>query len=240
MKRKITQTEYDALTDALKALYKQDGDVWLLELEDDESFNQLKEEKRREKEAREAAEARAAKLQKEKDDAAEAERLAKEEAARKDGDVEALENSWKEKHDRDVKAARAEGDAAKAALTNMLVRNVARDMAEAICTVPDLIVDQISSRLTVEITDGEAITRVLSADKKPSALSLDDLRKEFVDNPKFASIMKSSDAGGGGANHTRDGNGVPPKKLSEMTATEEAAFANKHPEQYKRMLEGRG
>ena len=99
-------------------------------------------------------------------------------------------------------------------------------------------VDKIKARLDLEIADGVPITRVLDAAGKPSALSLDDLKKEFVDNKSYAAIIKASDANGGGAGPSSDGNGVPNKKLSEMTATEEAKFANENPTEYQRMVNG--
>lgn len=238
MKRKITQAEFDALSEALQALYKKDGDVFILELEDDESFTALKDEKRREKEARELAEAELAKRKKADEAAAEALRLEREKAAKAAGDVEALETSWKEKHEKDVAAARSEGEAAKLALKGIFINKVAQDIASAISTVPDLLVDRIRSRLDLEITDGVPITRVLDVNGKPSALSLEDLKKEFVDNKSYAAIIKASDANGGGAGEGNDGNGVPSKKLSEMTATEEAKFANEHPTEYQRMVNG--
>lgn len=238
MKRKITQAEFDALSDALKALYKKDGEAFILELEDDESFSALKEEKRKEKEAREVAEAELAKRVKADEAAAETLRLEREKSAKASGDVEALESSWKEKHEKDVAAARSEGETAKAALKGIFINKVAKDIADAISTVPDLIVDKIRARLDLEISDGVPITRVLDANGKPSALSLDDLQKEFVDNKSYAAIIKASDAIGGGAGAGNDGNGVPKKKLSEMTATEEAQFANKYPAEYQRMVNG--
>lgn len=238
MKRKITQAEFDALSEALQALYKQDGDSWILQLEDDPAFDALKEEKRKEKEAREAAEAELAKRKKADDDAAEALRVEREKAAKAAGDVEALEKSWKEKHEADVAAAKAAGTQATSALKSIFINKVAADLAAEISTVPDLMVDKIKARLDLEIADGTPITRVLDVNGKPSALSLDDLKKEFVDNKSYAAIIKASDAQGGGAGAGNDGNGVPGKKLSEMTATEEAKFANDHPAEYARLVNG--
>lgn len=237
LKRKINKDAFDALDDAQKAFYKQDGDNYLLDV-DDEAFDALKEEKRKAQEAKDTLEAELAEMRRKSAAAEEKAREDAAKAAKAAGDVDALEKSWKEKHERDVAAARTDGQKATLALKNLFVNQVANNMANEISTVPDLLVDRIKARLDLEISDGMPITRVLTADGKPSALSLDDLKKEFVDNKSYAAIIKGSNAHGGGAGGGRDGDGVPNKKLSEMTATEEAKFANENPEAYARMVNG--
>lgn len=229
LKRKLTTAEYDALSDALKGEYKQDGDSYVLDVEDDPAFSSLKEEKRRLKEQLDAAQA-------EKTAREEAERLAREEAAKSKGDVDALEKSWKEKYERDLKTEQDKATAANAALQTAFVDSTAQALAQEISLVPTLMVDLIKRRLRVEIVEGAPITRVVDAAGRPSALSVTDLKKEFVDNPEFAAIIKGSNANGGGANGRDKPGGAQPKKLSEMTATEEAKFANEHPEEYSALI----
>ena len=72
-------------------------------------------------------------------------------------------------------------------------------IANEISTVPDLMSGAISARLTTEIVDGKATTRVLDQDGKPSALTVEELKKEFVANEKFSSIIVGSNASGSGA-----------------------------------------
>lgn len=235
LKKLIDKAAFDALSADLQSEYTLGADdKYHLDLEDDDAAA-LKRAKDHEKEKRLAAEEKLREREAADEAAAEELRLAKEEAARKAGDVEALETSWREKHEAAVAEAKADGERSRNALKAVFVNKVATEMANAISTVPDLIVDKIKARLDLEIHEGQPITRVLSADGKPSALSLDELRKEFVDNKSYAAIIKASDAQGGGAGAGGDGDGVPGKKLSEMTATEEAKFANEHPEQYARM-----
>lgn len=232
LKRKITKAEYDALSDVLKAEYKAEGDAYVLDV-DDPAFAALKAEKEEEKRKREKAEADL----KARDDAkAEADRKAAEDAARAAGDVAALEKSWKEKAERDVAAEAAKTAATTAALRALLVDTQAQKIADAICTVPALLVDKIKERMTVEIHDGVPVVRVLTADKKPSALSVADLQKEFLDNPLYKAIIKGSNSSGGGAGGSGEGGGAGQKKLSEMTGVEEVAFANAHPEEYRKMI----
>lgn len=237
LKRKIDKATYDTLSDDLKAEYKQDGDNYVLDVEDS-GFDALKEEKRREKERADALQARLDKDAADKAAAEEKARKEAEKAAKAAGDVEALEKSWKEKYDRDLQAEKDKTKASTAALEAVFVNKVARDMAEKISTVPDLLIDQIKKRLTVETTDETPITRVLDAAGQPSAANLADLEKEFLDNPAYKAIIKASDANGGGAGGGNANPGGASKKLSEMTATEEAKFANEHPDEYARLVAG--
>lgn len=234
LKRKITATEWQALAEDVKKEYKAEGADYVLDLEDT-GFAALKAEKEEERRKREKAEAD---LQALKDAEAEKERKAAEDKAKADGDIAALEKSWKEKAERDAAAERERVKAAEQALRVVIVDNAATKMAGEISTVPELIVDRIKARMSVEVADGIPLLRILSADGKPSALSVDDLKKEFLDNPALKPIIKGSNAGGGGSGGGGNGGGAGQKKLSEMTATEEAIFANKHPEEYARMVAG--
>lgn len=233
LKRKLTKAEYDALSEDIKKEYKADGAGYILDLED-AAFETLKTEKEA---ARLRAEKAEADLQALKDAEAEKIRKAAEDAAKASGDVAALEKSWKEKAERDTAAERERTKAASNALRSLLVNTTASKMANEICTVPELLVDRIKARMTVEIVDETPILRILSADGKPSALSLDDLKKEFLDNQALKAVIKGSNASGGGAGGGGQGGGAGQKKLSEMSATEEARFANEHPEEYQRMYE---
>lgn len=232
LKRKITKAEYDALSDALKGEYKAEGDNYVLDVED-AGFESLKAEKEAAK--READEAKR-KLKEKEDAEAEAKRKAAEDKAKAAGDIAALEKSWKEKAERDAAAAREEGKRALEALRNITVNRTASEMAKKISTVPDLVEPLIRARLDVEITDGVPLIRVKDATGRPSALSVNDLEKEFLDNPAYKAVMKGSGSGGGGAGGAGEGGGAGRKKLSEMSATEEAKFANEHPEEYARMI----
>lgn len=242
LKKILIETEYNALTDeATKALYKKGADnKYHLDLEEDDAAA-LKAAKEHEKNARKAAEERAEAAERKLKEQEDARRAAEEEAARKAGDVTALEASWKQKRDTDVAAAEKRAGRAEGSLKRVLVDNVAQRLATEISTAPALLVEVIKKRLAVEIPTDETfepITRVLDAAGRPSALSVNDLKQEIIDNPEYAAIIKASSASGGGAAPQRQGGGAPTnkKKLSEMTATEEATFANEHPEEYAKLV----
>lgn len=225
LKSKITdKAEFDKLADVLKAEYKEENGVWLLQSDDAE---ELRTAKVREKERADKAEAEAKALKKAAEDA-EAARLkaeedAKAEAARKSGDIATLEKSWEAK----VIAAREEGKAEvtklRGMLENLLVDSEARNLANEISISPSLLTPIIKARLRAELDGDTPITRVLDANGKPSAMNIAELKQELVANKEFAAIIKGSNGSGGGAGGNNSGGGAAGKKITEMTEAERIA-----------------
>lgn len=210
LKRKIDAAAYEALSADLKAAYWKSGEEYLLKIEgdDDNDAPELKRAKDREKQRADAAEA---KLKKFED--AEREALAnadanKEKIARESGDWATLEQSWKDKLAAAEKAGKDATKKLEGHLRKVLVDSTAANIAGEISTTPKLLQDQIAKRMTVELTDDGPVVRILDAAGKPSALSADDLKKEFVDNADFKGVIKDTLASGGGANKRDAGNPV--------------------------------
>lgn len=185
LKRKVTKSEYEALSDVIKAEYKASGDGYVLDTDDATDLITARD---KEKEARRKAEKEA------KDAQDELDRL-KEQKNRENGDIAAIEKSWQTKFDNEKKRA----DTAEASLTaernDRHVTGAADKIAKRF-TVPELMRDRIAKRLTTETADGKTLVRVLDKDGKPSAMSVDELEKEFVDNADFKSIVIGSKASG--------------------------------------------
>lgn len=241
LKKLLDQAGYDALDAALQALYKKGEDgKWKLQLENDDS-KALLDAKKAETEAKNAALAELARIKKEKEDAesakAEIERTAAEEAAKKAGDIAALEKSWQEKLDAAVAKEKERGDSAVAALDETVASSLARTLAKEGFTLPEVMEPLLRARIETEITEqGVAIPRILNADGTKSALTSAELLKEFVDNEKYAPIAIGTQGSGGGASNQGNGGGAPgTKALKDMTATEEAKFANENPDEYARL-----
>jgi hypothetical protein len=206
IKRKLTKAEYDALSESNKALYKVDpkkAEQYIVDLDGDDEPNDdaaaLKRAKDRETEN--------ARLLREENAALKAEKAAKEKElaelgdvdAKKRGDIETLTKSWQKK----LEATQAEG-AAKLGkrdtfLTKTLRDNVALQLANDISTAPKLLLPHIAARLSVDLDGDEPRTVILDGDGKVSALNIDDLRKEFLANKDFASILTGSKGSGSGA-----------------------------------------
>ena len=237
LKSKITKAEYDALSDALKAVYKLEGDVALLQSDD---AAELRAAKDREAQRARTAEEERDRLKQEKATAEAAAAAAAEEAARekakKAGDITALETSWQGK----VDAANQRGDKLENQLKTLLVSNEAIKLANEISVSPSLLIPVIERRLQADLSGEKPITRVIDGNGAPSAFNLDDLKKELVANKEFAAIIKGSNASGGGANGNNSGGGATDKKIKDMTEAEKVAFHRANPDAYKAQARAEG
>lgn len=154
------------------------------------------------------AEKKAAALKaKEAEDAA---RLASEEAARKSGDVAALEKSWSDKFTKAIGGKDEEIAGLRGSLNTLLIDNVATQIANdlAVQGSSALLLPHIKGRLSVEVRDGKPQTVVVGADGKPSALTIDELKAEIAGNAAFAPVIAGSKASGGGASGAGRGGGA--------------------------------
>lgn len=192
LKKKLTKAEFDKLSDALKIEYVEDGDGYRLDLDGDEDTGALKRAKDREAQLRRDAEKRAKELE---------EQLAAvtDGDARKKGDIETLEKSWAKKLGETEaqykeRIAKLEGH-----IKSSLVDNVASQIAHKISSAPTLLLPHIKARLAADLEGDAPTTLVLDKNGKVSALSVEDLTKEFVANKDFSSIIIGSKASGGGA-----------------------------------------
>jgi len=160
-------------------------------------------------------------LLKEKADAKDAARKATEEAAKKNGDVEALEKSYQEKIDALKAETQKQIDGFKTTISDLTVGATAKSLAAelALPGSADVLLPHISKRLTVEMADSGPITRVLDKEGKPSALSVDDLKKEIAANESFAPLLVASKASGdGGSGKKGSGGGGKTIKRAEFEA----------------------
>lgn len=233
MKAKITEEEFESLNEAIKSEYQKDGDKYNLTVEGLEDTGALKRAKEHEKERRQKVEAEL-KIAKEKLTEKEDEIINLHKGAVSKDDVDALERSYKEKLEKTETEYKQRLTESEGSLRSMLVDNVATKLANEISTVPDLMSGAISARLTTEVVDGKAITRVLDKDGKPSALTVEELKKEFIANEKFSSIIVGSNATGSGASGSGNGSGAS-KKLSEMSEGERVKLFQESPEDYRKL-----
>lgn len=240
MKYQITKDEFEALGEEAKKEYTLDGDKAVLKIEGEgaptaEEIARLKEKQlisdkyRKEAErARDDAEKREEKLKKDLEGASGKEEIAK----------------IREAHQKELDKIR--DDRAKEQTAAKETRNAGlkKETSEAFTndhfTIPGLMVDQFSKRLSVEEIDGNPVVRVLDAEGKASALSLDELKKEFLDNKDYSTIIKTNAGSGGGATNLGGGGGASQKKIAEMTPKEEANFERDNPEGYQAALTSEG
>lgn len=208
LKLKLTPAEHGTLPDPLKAEYKQEGDSYVLDtdvkFEDTGALrNALVQEK-----------ANAKKLQADKQ-VLEGQVIDLTARAGTAGD---LEKSWQAKVDAAKTQYENDTKGLKAQINTLLIDNVANQLAAEISTAPSLMAPAIKGRLTVDIVDGQYITRVLTPDGKASALSVKELAEELRANKEFAPIISASKASGGGANGNKGP--VSDKPFADMNENE--------------------
>lgn len=220
LKRKITKEAYEKLSDDLKAEYGEKDGSYILDVEGDEDTGALKRAKDRETQGRKDAEKKLKDAQEELNALGDSD-------AKKRGDIETLEKSWKTKNEELESGFKTQLAGKDSFITKTLIDNVALKMASNISTSPGLILPHIKARLAADLEGDSPITKVLDADGKPSALTIEDLEKEFVANKDYAAIIIASKASGSstsndGKNSSTNGgaNNGDQKPLSELSPKE--------------------
>lgn len=229
LKYLLEKEGYDALEDTHKAFYEEKDGKYTLKVEGipepDTSEQQAEIDRLK------AKHAEAEKHRKAQEKAA---RDAAELAAKKSGDVDALEKSWGEKFSAAVLEKDAELEKLNNVVYNMTVKSTATKLAAELA-VPgsaDVLMPHIESRLTVETKDGKTQVRVKDAEGKPSAATIDDLKNELTNSPAFAPIISGSKASGSGYS---GGNGGKAKKFNEYTGAALAKIYQENPQEYERL-----
>lgn len=187
--------------------YAEKDGAWVLDA-DYEDTTALKAAKEHEKKARQTAEGKVRDLETtlgEKDEELNSLR----EGAIPKADVEALKKSYQGKYDKDIKERDEKIAALGGTVNKHLKDGEAVKIAAELFTSPNAGLPHVMSRLTVEQENGEFVTKVLGPDGKPSALTIDDLKKEILQNKDLAPILVGSRASGGGANGGQGGSGAP-------------------------------
>jgi len=212
MKFKVTKAQFDALSDDMKAEYKAEGEEYILTVEGGEDTGALKRAKEHEKTRRQAAETKLTETQtKLTETQSELETLS-DSAGSGDKDVAKLEAKWTKKFsDRETELS-GERDGFKGEIQRLMVDNVAMDMARNLSDSPGLLIPHIKSRLTVEMVNGKAVTKVKDADGELSALTVDELTSEFKSNNDFASVIRGGEGSGSGASGGQGKGGQQPSK----------------------------
>lgn len=233
---KITKEQFDALPDSTKALYVAEGDSYVVkpaELPDgsptQEDFDALKRAKDRE------VQSKADFLK--KLEAAEAEIAKNKQAGMKDaGDFDALESSYKEQMEKQKTDYESQLNGKDGHINKLLIDDQTTTLAAKLSkNGSSILKPHIKSRLTVDYVEGKPITRVKDIEGKPSAMSLNDLEKEFRENKEYAAIIDGSKASGGGADGGNGGGGGA-KSLKDMSGMERVTMSKENPEQYKQMV----
>lgn len=234
MKSKLTAAEFAALHEEAKKFYTQNGDHYLLKLADeDHEIGSLRRSLDRERTEATTQKARADRLQQSYDAVIADPNKAK--------DVQALEKSYQDKI-KDMETAHGTTIKTKdAAIEKLTVKQTALTLATKLAgDKADVLLPHIQARLQADLTGTDPVTRVLDKDGKLSAMTFDQLEKEFVDNKNFSTIIIASKASGGatsGGERTRPAAVPKDKKFGELSPTERQTWAKDDPEGFKQASE---
>lgn len=237
----------DGLDAALHGVYKKGDDgKFYLQVEGGmgeggEELAALRSAKEHEKNLRVAAENKVSELERqtgaltqERDTAIQERDAAK---ADKGADVQALEASWSTKLETEKAAHKATKDALVGEVERILVVGTAETLAAEISTVPELFSGVIAGRLRAEKgADDKYFIRVLDAAGTPSAMTVDEYKKELLANEKYATIIISGKGSGGGATGAGSGGGAAEKKYLDHTDQELVDLRKSDPAKYDRLL----
>jgi hypothetical protein len=197
----------DGLAKAVADQYKKVGEEYHLDLEgtDEEDTGALKRAKEREVEARKKAQKD---LKEAQDRVTELEAEAEKGRTKPEEAVAAAEKKWGKKYLDLETQTKTQLSARDKRLQELLVDNVAKDIAGKISTSPRLLIPHLKARLATGGEDGVFETVVLDKEGKPSALTVDQLSKEFIDNADFAPILIATKGSGGGAGRSKGAGGA--------------------------------
>jgi len=204
---KLSQAEYDALPEMLKAMFVKEGDGYVKNFSTAEEVAGLKDSNEKL-----IAEKKAAR---EKETAAEkAAREAAEALARKNGDVESLEKSWTEKHNKLAAEFEEYKKTSGATIHGLTVGAKVAELGANIFQKNAHLGEHIL-RSRLGLNDKNEIV-VLGADGKPSALTVEELEKEIRSDERYAPIVAAPISKGTPAGKRNESQQIEPPKAGKL------------------------
>ena len=228
----------EGLDPSVQALYTEKDGEYFLDVSDlpevpdvaglrakvDELLTEKKEAAQKAKEAQEAA------------------RKAAEDAARKDGDVEALDKSWQEKFTAKEGELNALLEEKDKAIYNLTVRATASKIAGELAmdlgdgqTTASILEQLIMPHLKAETRDGEPVTIVVDEAGKPTAASLKEFQDSFSKNPAITPLIAGSKATGSGAAQGHSSGRATEKTFKDLTENERLTLFRTDKDEYIRL-----
>jgi hypothetical protein len=201
MKYKLTSEEHSALDESNKGFYSEQNDSFILQVDGLEDHFVSKEKKdiaethRKNAESRlQEAEAREVKLLKDIEKA----------KGGKD-EIELIRNQHISELDKIRAEYQEKENLSKQESYKTMVQLESEKFAQEHFIVPSAIRRLFSDRLAVEEVNGQPVIRTKELDGTPSIKSIEDLKKEFLDNKEFSPIIKASLGSGSGAEKSEKG-----------------------------------
>lgn len=192
MKYKISKQEFEALSDDVKAMYKVNGDNYVMHIEGMPDVSAIQSQL----DALQGTLADAEKKKKDAEDQAELEKQAK---LKKAGDVTALEESYNAKIAKIEADHKALVDGLNKKLSDNIVGTAVSSLSSKLCGDDAMLIEPfIKNRVSLDSDTGAL--RILDDKGNPSASTIEDLEKEIRSNEKFAKIISAGSPSGTGGN----------------------------------------
>lgn len=223
LKYQLTAEEYAQLDEAKQALYAQQGDVYICQIEGLPQPEDVTGLKRQRDE-----------LLAEKKAEQERRRAAEEEARRKEEERLAAEGNFKQLYE-SSQTKTAEWEQRYSQLEQSIHQRDINLAATRIATAiadgdnADILKEFIAKRLKV----AEGQVRVTDDSGNLTVSALADLQREFETSPRYASLVRGSQAGGGGA-APKSGDRVT-KSFGELRGMERVQLRKDNPAEYERL-----
>lgn len=217
IKHKLSQAEFDALSDDLKDCYKKDGDGYIVDVSGapagvtQADVDKAVSAKNHEKELRLKAERE---LREHKANGS----TTAEEAESLKGEVQKLTERLNSR-DSSLKSSAMNGLAEKVAASSKY---------------PSIMLPHVLKRLSADIDEsGAAKVSILDKDGKVSTLTIDQLTDEFRKDKEFEGLMLANTSSGAGGGQPGSNGNPGTKQLKDMNEQERVAFAKTDPDGFK-------
>lgn len=223
LKYQLTAEEFAQLEEAKQALYVQQGEVYICQIEGLPQPEDVTGLKRKNEE-----------LLAEKRASDERRRAAEEEARRKEEERLAAEGNFKQLYE-SSQTKSAEWEQRYSQLEQSIHQRDISLAATRVATAiadgdnADILKEFIARRLKV----AEGQVRITDESGNLTVSTLADLQKEFETSPRYASLVRGSQAGGGGA-APKSGDRVA-KKWEELRGMERVELRKNNPAEYERL-----
>lgn len=239
MKLKLILDSLEGLDEAFHPLYsKQTDGKFILDVEGYQDPGPLLRAKQHEREAHNATKERVQALEDEleatKTDLEEAKR-AKPKAGQEDA-VEQQRASYEAKIAKMKEDQQTEKENLLGHLSKTHKDDVALRLASELSDTPKLLVPFIEKRLQFELGASGPETRVLDAEGKLSASTVEELASEFKANPDFAALVRGSQSNGGGASNANGKGASGPKKPEDYNEADRVALNKSNPTEFRRLF----
>lgn len=193
LKRKVTKEEFDKLPEVLKAEYEEKNGMFHAIIDgDDDAIEAIKRAKEHESESHKETKRKLKELE---------DRLSKDKynSDKSNNDVAAIEKSWQDKFSARETELLGKNKTIESMLSNSLKDSVISSIASELVKTDSqrIFKKAVADRFVVEMDGDAPKIRIMDREGKPSAMSLEDFKKEVLADKEYTSILNISKASGG-------------------------------------------